>query len=118
MSIKIIKKPKPLKAKAIKDPHHFTVKVTRARKVELKLMAVRRRATVLAMFSSALHEFLANPPSAMPHIPAPEQPDRFVFKVEPGLAANVQSLGKALGVPAQTIISAALDAYLTKHSTE
>lgn len=119
MAITIIKKLKSLKSKtAIKNPHHFTVKVSRERKVELKMLAVRRRETVMAMFAAALKDFMAAHPTDLAHVPATQPTDRFVFKVEPDVAAAVHALVEALEVPAQTIITAALDAYAAKHAAE
>ena len=112
----IIKTPNQLKSKtAIKNPHHLHVKVTTERKIELKMLATRRRETLLVMFSTALQEFLANPPTTLARIPAPEHTDRFVFKVEPSLAARVHDIVKKLGVPAQTVITAAIDTFITTH---
>jgi predicted transcriptional regulator len=115
MPIKIIKKPKPLKLKkAIATPHHFTVKVTRERKIELKILATKRRETIIGMFGAALTAFLAAPPAEFAHLPAPQPTDRFVFKVEPELAQAVHALVEELGVPAQAIITAAIDRYTSK----
>ena len=116
MVVTIIKIPKPLKRKmAIENPHQFHVKVTRERKVELKMLAARRRDTLRAMLSAALVEFLASPPAELAPAHAPKGADRIVFKVEPDLAARVHDLVEKLGAPAQTVITAAIDAYSAKY---
>jgi hypothetical protein len=99
--------------KAIQSPHQFTVKLSPARRTELKVMAAHKGITMLGMFEAALTEFIKSPPARIPRSPAPAGWQRIVFKVEPAVKTSVHELGARLNVTAQDIITAAVDVYTT-----
>lgn len=99
---------------AIADPHHFTVKLTVEQKMTLKMLAAKRRMTMMTLLTMALRLYLDKPPAEISRIPPPAKSDRIVFKVEQDMKDAVQTFADAHQVPAQTVIAAAIDAYLSK----
>lgn len=96
----------------IPDAHQFTVKLSAERKIALKVLAAKRRMTATVLITNALRIFLENPPAEIKRIPPPPKAERIVFPVEQATKEAIHAFAAAHKVPAQTVIAAAIDAYM------
>jgi len=103
---------------AIENPHHYTLKLSGKDKAKLKVLAAKRGKTVMFLLAMALERFFKNPPSEISRIPPPPKSERIVFIVEQQIKDALQSFAALHNVPAQTIITAAMNTHIWGNPAE